>query len=67
MPNTIAEFAAACKTLDNLYIYILFEDDISQELRDKIYALAEKDCCEPVRDALIKIGLQYNVQSLIDY
>jgi hypothetical protein len=68
-PNTIAEFAEACKTLDNFDIYMMFEEYISDDLRNEIYALArpEEECNEVVRDALITIGMQYNVQSLIDY
>jgi hypothetical protein len=64
---TVADFAAACVTLDHNDIYEMFEDDISEELRDKIYAYSEADCNEPVRNAFEKIGKEYNVQSLIDY
>ncbi len=64
--KTIAEFAAACDKLTHEEIYELFEDDISVELRNDIYAYAEM-CAEPVRNALNKIGMQYSIQSLIDY
>lgn len=65
--QTVAEFAAACQQLDNDSIYDLFEDDISQDLRDKIYEYAETDSAEPVRSALNKIGFIFSVQSLIDF
>lgn len=65
--KTIAEFAEACKTLDCDAIYTLFEDRISDDLRDAIYDVAETNSDEPARDALNAIGLQYNVESLINY
>lgn len=64
---TVEEFVEACKSLDNNEIYELFETDISQELRDKIYSFARDDSSEPCRDALNTLGTKYNVQSLIDY
>ncbi len=67
IPTTIAEFAEACKDLSNEEIYCLFEEDISQDLRDSIYCYSSIGCNEPCRDALIKIGTQYSIQSLIDY
>ena len=65
--KTVAEFAAACETLSSDEIYELFEDDISQELRDRIYSFSEIDTPEPVRSALNGIGIIYHVQSLKDY
>ena len=67
MINTVAAFAAACMTLDNDEIYELFEDDISQNLRDQIYAYSETSSAEPARSALNKIGFIFNVQSLVNY
>ena len=66
--ETIAQFAEACKSLDNQGIYELFEDEISQELRDKIYLTFEDlETPEPMRAAIIQIGELYGVQSLLDY
>jgi hypothetical protein len=68
VPQTIPEFVDACRTLSNEDIYVLFEETIPQSLRDAIYALStDPEEPEPVRDALELLGLQYNVQSLIDY
>jgi hypothetical protein len=63
----VAEFAEACENKTQEEIYELFEDDISQELRDRIYSFSEIDTPEPVRSALNGIGILYNVQSLKDY
>ena len=66
--KTVAEFAAACKTLDHEQIYYLFEDEISDDLRDAIYARCEDpNTNEPVRAAFIAIGTQYNIESLITW
>lgn len=66
--NTVQQFAEACKTLDSNAIYELFEFDLSEEVRDMIYAIADDtDAYEPARLAFNKIGLQYNVESLLNY
>ena len=64
---TVADFAAACKHLTHDEIYVLFEDDISEELRNEIISLAFVESNEPVREALNYIGRMYNVQTLADY
>lgn len=65
-PTTQAAFAAACVNLNSIGIYELFES-ISQELRDEIYTLAEEPYNEPCRDAMIKLGDKYNINSLKNY
>jgi len=65
--TTIKQFAEACRNLSNEQIYDLFEDEISQQLRDKIYAWSDEDVSEPVRQALNRIGREYSVLSLADY
>jgi hypothetical protein len=65
--KTIAQFAAACINKSHDDIYELFEDGISQALRDLIYMRAENDTPEPVRSALNNIGFSFNVNSLKDY
>jgi len=66
--QTIEQFVEACKSLNSQQVYELFEFEISEELRDKIYAIADdKDAFEPVRLAMYKLGKQYNVRSLLDY
>ena len=65
--QTVAQFAEACNYKSHDEIYELFEDGISQELRDAIYAYSEKDCNEPARDALNRLGRIHSVQTLADY
>lgn len=67
-PTTIEQFAHSCTHFDNEGVYMMFEVDISQELRDLIYATySSADSAEPVREAMNKIGAEFNVQSLKDY
>ena len=65
--KTIAEFATACINKSHNEIYELFEDDISQALRDLIYNRADTYTNEPVRSALNNIGFSFNVNSLKTY
>ena len=66
--TSIEQFAEVCKSLDSNAIYELFEFELSEEMREKIYAIADdKDSFEPVRLAMYTIGLQYNVESLLNY
>lgn len=66
--NSVQQFAEACKSLDSDAIYELFEFQLSEEVRDAIYAIADDtDAFEPARLAFNKIGLQYNVESLQNY
>ncbi len=67
VPKTIKAFAELCEQLDHDAIYQLFEDVISQELRDEIIEYTHSTTNEPVRDALVKIGEDYGIQSLINY
>ena len=67
IPVTVAEFATACTSHTHGDIYELFEYEIAQELRDEIYLTYSTNCNEPVREAMNKIGVQYNVLSLINY
>jgi hypothetical protein len=67
MLKTTKEFALACKDLTANEIYELFEDDISDDLRDAIYAAADPKSPEPCRSAMIKLGNKHDIQSLIDY
>jgi len=66
--NSIAQFAEACKQLDSNAIYELFEFELSEDMRSRIYAIADDtEAFEPVRLAMQLIGAQYDVQSLKDY
>lgn len=66
--NTISQFAEACRNLSSEAIYELFEFNLTEEMRDMIYAVADNpDASEPVREAMYEIGKLHNVQSLIDY
>jgi hypothetical protein len=64
---TVADFAVACKHLTHEEIYDLFEDGLSDALRDMILSRAVPDSAEPVREALNNIGRKFSVQSLADY
>lgn len=69
--NSIAQFAEACKTLDSDEIYELFEFNLSEEMRNAIYEIADDAddvaVLEPARLAFNAIGLMYGVESLINY
>jgi hypothetical protein len=64
--NTLKGFADACRTLNSDGIYILFEDVISEQLRDEIYKL-DGNTFEPARNSLNKLGYMFGVKSLIEY
>ena len=67
--DSIHQFAQACQNLSNDDVYDLFEDGITQELRDEIYLTfwTKPDNPEPARSALRQMGYRYSVQSLMDY
>ena len=66
--STLRQFAEACKDLDNDGIYELFEDEISEEMRELIYKVSEGiDTPEPVRCAFELIGSAFGVESLLNY
>jgi len=66
--ETIQQFAQACALLSHEDIYELFEDEITQGLRDSIYLLySDADVSEPMRQAMNRIGERFCIQSLISY
>ena len=66
--QSIPQFAAACENLDHNFIYDIFENAISQELRNEILQTFWcSNHTEPVRSAMIQMGARYNVMSLINY
>jgi hypothetical protein len=66
--STLQQFAEACKSLNSEAIYELFEFDISDAMREKIYNVSSfSDTSEPARLAFNLIGSQYNVESLQNY
>lgn len=65
--KTVEDFATACKHLTATEIYNLFENDISDELRDAIYSWSEGHSPEPAREAFNEIGRHYSVQTLAQY
>ena len=65
--TTVAAFAATCGVLDHNQIYELFEDEISDNLRNMIYAYADRNSAEPVRSALNRLGRIFDVDSLQNY
>lgn len=64
--TTMEQFVEAAKTLDNSGIYDMIED-ATPALRNEILAIADQDSPEPFRSAMIKLGHQYGVPSLINY
>lgn len=67
LPTTIAEFAEACRSLSNDEIYCLFEEDIDKELQYEIYDKYHSDSPEPCRAVMEAIGIEFGIQTLIDY
>lgn len=68
MDITLEQFAAMCSYLTGDQIYEMFESHISEDLRDKVYALnTDAECPEPTRASLNALGELYKVKSLIDY
>ena len=64
----IDEFVEACRNKTSDQIYTMFEDNISQELRNEIYEVsAYVETSEPFRTACNMLGRTYGVQELIDY
>lgn len=71
-PQTVAEFANACRTLTNDQIYELFENEIDDLLKQQLYDLFhfhlhDAGHGEPVRDTLRTLGKMFDVQPLIEY
>lgn len=65
--SKLSKFADICNNLSPEEIYILFEDLISDELRDKILAQADIDSLEPVREALNLLGRRHGIRSLEEF
>lgn len=64
---SIKYFAQACDGFTTDEIYNFFEDCISDELHDFIYASYPSTSPEPCRAAMIAIGEKYDIQSLKDF
>lgn len=57
MLNTIPKFVQRCGELDEITdAYYVFEGECTDELRDRIYSLADRDSTEPFRSAMIQLG-----------
>ena len=73
LPDTIPEFAEACRGLTFDQLVELFEDEIRVQkplLHSAIYHMSPKspyDVPEPCREAFNEIGRLYNIKSLIEY
>lgn len=65
--HSMQQFANACKGLHSDHIYILFEDEITQDLRDEITQTFWSVSQEPVRSALRQLGERYDVRELQEY
>ncbi len=65
--HSMLHFAQECVILTHDQIYMLFEDEITQELRDEIYSTFWSTSSEPCRAALRQLGERYCVISLQTY
>ena len=73
--KTLKDFAEACRAAESAppseeyggFIFNLFEEVISEELQTEIYKLADDESPEPCREAMIKLGYMFGVNSLINY
>lgn len=65
--HSMRDFADACIDLSNDDIYTLFEDAITQDLRDEIYRTFWSFSPEPTRAALRQLGERYDIPSLQKY
>ena len=65
--HSMRDFAEACKGLSFDQIYILFEDEITQTLRDEIYSTFWSISSEPCRAALRQLGARYCIHELEAY
>jgi hypothetical protein len=66
--ETLQDFATAViKMVDSNDIYELFEFNTPDALRDEIFKLADADSTEPVREAMVKIGYMFHVETLINF
>lgn len=55
--TTLRMFILLCNTNpDHVFIYHLFEDLCTEELRNQIYSLADDDTPEPFRSAMYNMG-----------
>lgn len=56
MLQTLREFVLRVEELDNVHdAYYVFEEEVSDTLRDEIYSLVP-DSAEPFRAAMLKLG-----------
>jgi len=65
--QSIEQFVFACRGLSRDQIYDLFEYQIADELRDRIFHLAPAMHPEPVRFAMNLLGREWDVESLRNY
>jgi hypothetical protein len=65
--QTMKQFADACHALSSNEIYELFENGISNELRDEIYQTFWSISTEPARAALRQLGERYSSIGLLKY
>lgn len=63
----IEYFANFCRILDSDDIYVLYEEFLTDAQKAEVLAFAADGSAEPVRDALNKIGVKYDVVSLKNY
>ena len=65
--HTMKQFADVCNDLSHNNIYCLYEDEITQELRDEIMQTFWSTSAEPTRAALRQLGERYCSVGLQSY
>ncbi len=54
--ESLKDFIDCAKRSTNEYIYVLFENHTTEDIRTEIYAHADKDSTEPFRSAMHNLG-----------
>lgn len=63
----IEVFALACKNLNSNQIFLLFEECLTDEVRDIVIQQGDPESLERFRAACDAIGAKYNINSLKEY
>jgi hypothetical protein len=66
-PATVEAFARAAAQMTNEQIFDLFEEGISQALRDEIYSLSDPSSPEPFRSAVEAMGDKFGLPRLTEF
>lgn len=70
MISSIDEFVNKCRAASCDEIYYLFDEQLADSVRDELYQMSfeiDPFAPEPVRCVIHALGVQHNVQSMINY